>query len=118
MEFAKKNAIYLQIADVICEQIVLNHWHADEKIPSVRELAVSLQVNPNTIMKTYSKLESQGIINKVRGIGFYVDRHARKNILAMKKEVFIKEDLPQLFKKMAYLEISFDELKSYFGVYM
>lgn len=51
MDFEKKDAIYLQIADLICERILAGDWVEGERIPSVRELAVDLEVNPNTLMR-------------------------------------------------------------------
>ena len=57
MEFHKKDAIYLQIADLMCERILRGTWPENERIPSVRELAVSLEVNPNTVMRTYAYLQ-------------------------------------------------------------
>ena len=62
MQFSKKDAIYLQIANFICEQILSKKWQETEKIPSVRELAVTLEVNPNTIVRTYATLEQKGIM--------------------------------------------------------
>ncbi|HEV7378757.1 MAG TPA: GntR family transcriptional regulator, partial [Dyadobacter sp.] len=56
MEFKDKQSIYLQIADYICEQILLAKWPPGERIPSVRDLASTLEVNPNTVMRTYDFL--------------------------------------------------------------
>ena len=70
MQFRESRAIYLQIADYICERILLKQWKTDERIPAVRELAVQLEVNPNTVMRTYEFLQSQNIIQNQRGIGF------------------------------------------------
>jgi DNA-binding transcriptional regulator YhcF (GntR family) len=53
MEFRENQAIYLQIAELICERILLKQWASEDKVPSVRELAVQLEVNPNTVMRTY-----------------------------------------------------------------
>jgi DNA-binding transcriptional regulator YhcF (GntR family) len=55
-------AIYLQIADHICEKNLLAAWQAEEKIPSVRDLAVQLEVNPNTVARTYDFLKQRDII--------------------------------------------------------
>ena len=52
-------AIYLQIADYVCEKVLLKEWLAEDKIPSVRELAVQLEVNPNTVARTYEFLKQQ-----------------------------------------------------------
>jgi DNA-binding transcriptional regulator YhcF (GntR family) len=56
MQFKESQAIYLQIADYVCEQVLLKEWKTDERIPSVRELAVQLEVNPNTVMRTFDFL--------------------------------------------------------------
>src|ERR1700722_11919017 len=100
MDFQSKKTIYLQIADFVCEQILLNTWKKNEKIPSVRELAVSLEVNPNTVMRTYAFLEEKDIIQMQRGIGYFVTEKARKNILDFKKDEFLSKDLPQIFRSM------------------
>ena len=56
MQFRETASIYLQIADYICEKILLKEWKVDERVPSVRELAMQLEVNPNTVMRTYEFL--------------------------------------------------------------
>ena len=79
MEFKDSQAIYLQIADHICEQVLLNKWQPEERIPSVRELAVMLEVNPNTVMRTCELLQQQEIIYNKRGIGYFISNDAAKN---------------------------------------
>lgn len=111
MNFENNKAIYLQIADYICEQILLKRWGEGEKIPSIRELAVSLEVNPNTVMRTYAFLEEKNIIKTQRGIGYFVGDAAHKNVMNFKKEEFVEEDLPRLFKSMNLLKMDMDELK-------
>lgn len=61
MEFNSNKAIYLQISDMICEQILSGALAADDRIPSVREYGASIGVNPNTVMRTYEKLTNEGI---------------------------------------------------------
>ena len=56
MEFRDNEAIYLQIAAYVSENILLGKWPAEEKIPSVRDMAVELEVNPNTVMRSYEFL--------------------------------------------------------------
>ena len=62
MEFRENQAIYLQIADLMCESILSRTWKPGERIPSIRETAEMSQVNPNTVTRTYAFLEDQGII--------------------------------------------------------
>ena len=61
MQFRETRPIYLQIADYVCEKILLRQWNAGERIPSVRELAVTLEVNPNTVMRTVEFLQLKEI---------------------------------------------------------
>lgn len=111
MDFNPNKAIYLQIVDHICEQILLNTWSVETKIPSVREMAVELGVNPNTVMRTYDFLQQHNIIMNKRGVGFFVTADSLSEIKKYKKEVFMKEDLPQVFKNIYLLDISLEELK-------
>ena len=70
MEFNESQAIYLQIADYICEKILSREWKEEERVPSVRDLAVEIEVNPNTVMRTYSFLQEKNIITNQRGLVF------------------------------------------------
>lgn len=114
MEFNNTQAIYLQIADYVCDQVQLQHWPPEGKVPSVRELAVTLEVNPNTIMRSYEYLQQQGIIYTRRGLGYYVSEDALRKVIALRKEQFLQEELPQFFRKMFLLGVELDELKARF----
>jgi DNA-binding transcriptional regulator YhcF (GntR family) len=111
MEFNNQLAIYLQIAEHVCDRIQLLQWPAGEKIPSVRELAVSLEVNPNTVMRSYEHLQQMGVIHTRRGLGYFVSPDAVSNIAAARKEQFLQEELPQFFRRLLLLGIELDELK-------
>ena len=111
MECKKNQTIYLQIADFICENILTQAWPIEEKVASVRELAAMIEVNPNTVMRTYSHLQEKGIIFNKRGIGFFVSPDAPQKIQNMEKANFVKNDLPLIFKKMELLKIDFSELE-------
>ena len=112
MDFNNTQPIYLQIADYVCDQIQLNTWKTDEKIPSVRELAVMLEVNPNTVMRSYEHLQNQDIIYTKRGMGYFTQTNAAKNILKARQEQFLKEELPQVFKKMLLLGITLADMQA------
>jgi GntR family transcriptional regulator len=114
MEFRDSQAIYLQIADYLCEQILLGKWPAEERIPSVRELAVLLEVNPNTVMRTCEFLQLREVIINKRGIGYFVAPDAVKKIKLWKKERFLENELPQFFRSIYLLDIDLDELKSHY----
>lgn len=112
MEFKDKQAIYLQIADYICEQILLGKWPPGERIPSVRDLAAMIEVNPNTVMRTYDFLQGKEIIFNKRGIGYSADEKASEKILDYKKERFLATELPEFFKNIYLLSIDMDDLRT------
>jgi GntR family transcriptional regulator len=111
MEFKDKQAIYLQIADYICEQILLGKWPPGERIPSVRDLAGMLEVNPNTVMRTYDFLQNKEIIFNKRGIGYSADDKATERILLYRKERFLESELPDLFRTLYLLNINMEDLQ-------
>lgn len=110
MQFRESIAIYLQIADYICERILLKEWKTGERIPAVRELAVQVEVNPNTVMRTYEFLQGQHIIYNQRGIGYFVGADAVKNAKQYRKTEFIEKELPAIFRNMYMLGMDMDEL--------
>lgn len=118
MEFKEKKSIFSQIADQICENIILGVWQEDSRIPSVREFSVDVQVNPNTVMRSYSSLQEKGIIYNKRGIGYFVSQDAKGVVMNMKKDNFVKRELPELFKMMNMLGISIKDLSSLYDEYV
>lgn len=110
MEFHDNKAIYLQIGDLLCEQILSGTWPPNEKIPSVREMGVSLQVNPNTALRTYDFLQQRGIIFNKRGIGYFVEEDAVKKILDFRREDFFANTLPSFYKTISLLQIPTEEI--------
>jgi DNA-binding transcriptional regulator YhcF (GntR family) len=118
MEFKDKQSIYLQIADYICEQILLGKWPPGERIPSVRDLASMLEVNPNTVMRTYEFLQNKEIIFNKRGIGYSADDNANERILRYRKERFLEIESPELFRTMYLLNISIEELKERYNKFI
>ncbi len=111
MEFNNNQAIYLQIAEMICERILLDQFREDERIPSVREMAVQLEVNPNTVMHTFEFLQAKEIITNKRGIGYFVSVDGKEKAAVFRKNEFLMNVLPQLFKTADLLHISWEELK-------
>lgn len=114
MEFNDKNAIWLQITEYAMDQILTGSWKPDDKVLSVRELAMVLQVNPNTVMRAYEHLQQREIIINKRGIGTFVATDARDRIREFRRESFLNNDLPELFRKMIMLEITPEELQQHY----
>jgi GntR family transcriptional regulator len=115
MEFREQQPIYLQIGDHICDNILRGTWKGGDRVPSVRELAISLEVNPNTVMRSYSFLQELGIIFNKRGIGYFVSDRAYVLAKEFKRRTFIGRDLPRLFKTMDLLGITLEELRELHG---
>ena len=118
MEFRDNKAIYLQIAEYVCEHILLGKWKTDDKVPSVRELAVDLEVNPNTVMRTYELLQNKNIITNKRGIGFFVADDAITQVKAYRKTQFMDDELPVVFRNVYLLNIKFDELEARYNTFV
>lgn len=112
MEFNEHKAIYLQIADTLCERIVSGKWSAQERIPSVRELGASLGVNPNTVVRSYDYLQQMEIIYNKRGIGYFVTDNAKDVIIKEQKAHFVENELPQVAKKMQLLAVTIDTFET------
>ena len=110
MEFRKQKSIYQQIADRLMDQLLAGTPPADERMPSVRDVAVSLGVNPNTVMRSFDYLQQEGIIYNRRGVGYFASPDAKEIILAIQRREFLEEDLPVIKQKMRLLGISIDEL--------
>lgn len=100
----------MQIADYFCENILKKEWKENEKIPSVREIAVLVEVNPNTALRAYTFLQDQGIIHNKRGIGYFVAEDGYEKTLEKRKTEFVQKDLPSLFKTMELLCLKLDDL--------
>jgi DNA-binding transcriptional regulator YhcF (GntR family) len=111
MEFHKKEPIFMQIVEMICEKILTRTWIKGDKIPSIRDLAVSIEVNPNTVVRSYAYLQEKGIIQNKRGIGYFVSDNAYDDTMALMKSGFIENDLPIFFKAIKLMGIDFDELR-------
>ena len=118
MEFRDNQAVYLQIVDYVCEQILMKNWKVEEKILSIRDLAIALQVTPNTVQRSYDFIQQLEIISNQRGIGFFVEKDAIKKILTYKKDQFITKELPLVFKNMHLLKMDPKEIESLFNNYM
>jgi GntR family transcriptional regulator len=115
MEFRQSQAISQQIADYLCEEVLTGRWQEGDRIPSVRELAETAEVNPNTVMRAFGYLQDMGVIHNQRGIGYFVADGAFEKTRELKRGQFLRRELPVLVKTMDLLDISFEELKTLYG---
>lgn len=112
MDFKENPAIYIQIAEYVCEQILLKKWRLGDKITSIRDLAVLMEVNPNTVQRAYDLLQQQNIITNRRGIGYFTEDDAMESIMSFRREQFMENELPVLMRNMFLLKIDFKEIKA------
>lgn len=115
MEFNSNKSIYFQIADLICENILLEKYKEGERLVSVREMAADLEVNPNTVMRAYSFLQDEEVIFNKRGIGYFISDEGKELVLGLKKESFIKDVLPGVFKECSLYGIDADMLNELYS---
>ncbi|MGE1033433.1 GntR family transcriptional regulator [Bacillus sp. GKis3/1] len=107
-EFSPNIPIYVQVMEYIKKEIVTGRLAPGEKIPAVRELAGELQVNPNTIQRTFQELEREGIAETHRGTGRFVTMDVEK-ITELRKEM-AKELLDNFINGMNNLGFTEEEL--------
>ena len=118
MEFKENPAIYIQIAEYVCEQILLKKWKLGEKIISIRDLAVNMEVNPNTVQRAYDFLQQRDIITNKRGVGYFTEDDAMERILSFRREQFIENELPVFMRNLYLLKIDFKEIKLMFDQFV
>lgn len=110
MVFKESRPIYLQIADRICDEIMNCTYLEDERIPSVRDYAARVEVNANTVFRSFDYLQQSAIIYNKRGLGFFVSSGARQQIIDLRKNIFLEEDIPEFYRKMQALNISLEDI--------
>jgi len=109
MNFNTNQSIFIQIADRISDRVLSGEYLADRRIPSVRDLAVEMGVNPNTVIRSFERLQNYNIIYNKRGLGYFISEEADEKIRLMRKKQFMEEVLPAVFKEMQLLEIGAED---------
>lgn len=110
MDFKESKPIYMQIVDKICGEIVSEKYKSENRIPSVREYAANIEVNANTVVRSYDFLQSKDIIYNKRGIGYFVSDGAIDKILEMRRQMFMNEQLNDFFNEIDMLKIPIEEI--------
>ena len=113
MQFNTLSPIYLQIAQYMHDLILNRVWKDGERIPSVRDMAMELEVNPNTVIRTYALLQEEGTLENQRGIGYFTAKDARSLVLKKRRERFLKKEVPALFLTMETLGLTMEDLQMY-----
>lgn len=110
LDLNSDKSIYIQIAEIIENEIILGNLNEDEQAPSTNQFAKIYNINPATARKGLNLLVDEGILYKKRGIGMFVSKGAREKIIKKRQEEFYKEVLPEIVKEIDLLEIGLDEM--------
>lgn len=108
IDFNQKIPIYIQIMNLIKREIVTQKLKPGDKLPSVREMAAELQVNPNTLQRAYQELERVGITYTQRGMGTFVKEDI--NMIGDLKKEMAKEIIDNFIKGMKNLGFAGEEI--------
>ncbi|EHO51795.1 GntR family transcriptional regulator [Lentilactobacillus kisonensis] len=116
MKFDDKIPIYYQIKNYIYGRIITGKLVPGEKIPAVRQLAVDLTVNVNTVQRALSELISEGILESKRGLGNFVteDQAAINQV----RHKMIMEQLHAMYENLHNLNVTDDEIVQYLRQYI
>ena len=115
MNFKDNKAIYLQIADRIGDDILSGALTPDGKIPSVRELAAQVEVNANTVARTYDHLQQSGIIYTKRGLGYFVSPEAHDIIVRQRRQQLMQGEMDYFLGPLRAVGVSPDELRDLYA---
>lgn len=110
MVYQNEKAIYIRIAERICDDILSGHYAEGSRVPSVREIAAAYEVNPNTAMRAVEILQRDEVVYQQRGIGVFVAEGARRKILAARKEDFLRHDIPEFLRRLQLLGMGIEEV--------
>jgi GntR family transcriptional regulator len=118
MDFRENPAIYIQIAEYVCEQILLKKWKLGDRVISIRDLAVNMEVNPNTVQRAYDFLQQREIITNKRGIGYFIEEEALERIFEFRRGQFMENELPVVLRNMYLLKIDVNEIRLQFDQFV
>ena len=118
MNFNDNKAIYLQIADRIGDQILAGSLPPDGKVPSVRELAAEIEVNANTVVRTYEYLQQSGVIYTKRGLGYFVSPDAKERIVTARRDQLMQGEMDYFMGQLKAVGITPAELQQLYSDYL
>ena len=107
----KSRPICPQICEQICVRISHGEYGPNEKIPSVRDIALEAGVNPNTVQKALTILTDQGLLYSMRGSGMYVNADTEN--ASLKIDQLKKKKTLEYFEEMESLGMTYDDIKEY-----
>ena len=110
MNFDQKTPIYQQLAESIRQDILSGALPAETAIPSVRQISVEYSLNPQTVLNATQLLIQEGLLEKRRGLGMFVQKSARKQLSQSASDRFKNETILALVQEAQLLSISQSDL--------
>ena len=110
IQFNDAEPIFIQIRQQLIEMILTGTVSEGEPLPSVRQIAVDLSVNPLTVTKAYQSLVDLEIIEKRRGLGMFVSKGGTERLLKHERDKFLTEEWPRIEVRMKTLQLDPNEL--------
>ena len=102
--------IFVQIRQQLIEMVLKGTIPEGEALPSVRQIATDLSVNPLTVTKAYSSLVDLGVVEKRRGLGMFVAQDARQRLLDHERTKFLATEWPRIKAQIDALELGPEDL--------
>ena len=106
-------SIYMQIAEMIENEVLIGNLKEDEQAPSTNEFAKVYNINPATARKGLNILVDEGVLYKKRGMGMFVTPDGRRKILRKRQDEFFNLKLPEINLEAKRLEISIEDIVSH-----
>ena len=102
--------IYRQLRDRVVAMILEGVLVDGDALPSVRNVAAEYRLNPLTVLKGYQELVDEGLVEKKRGRGMYINEGARKQLLKDERQRFIEKEWPLIIETVNRLELDLGDL--------
>ena len=110
LEWKEEQPIYRQLRDKVAAQILKGSLKEGESLPSVRNIAVELRINPLTASKAYQELVDEALVEKRRGLGMFIIKGARSKLLTLEKKRFLENEWPEISARISALGLDTKEL--------
>ena len=115
LEWKEDQPIYRQLRDKVAAQILTGSLKEGESLPSVRNVAVELRINPLTASRAYQELVDEALVEKRRGLGMFIVKGARSKLLTLEKKRFLEDEWPEINVRISALGLSAKDLLKTIG---
>ncbi|MBQ9637755.1 MAG: GntR family transcriptional regulator [Prevotella sp.] len=110
MIYYSDKALFVKIAERLCDDILADRYREGDRVPSVRELSAEYEVNANTALRAFEVLQRDDILVQQRGIGMQVARGAKRKVLNARRKDFVARELPDFLRRLDLLGLTADDV--------